>query len=401
MNSVPNPARPLEGVSVVELATLIAGPTIGMLLGDYGAEVVKVENPSGGDGLRAWGNRKDGVSLYHKVVNRNKRSVTADLRTPLGVEIVRRLARNADVVIENFRPGTLESWGLGYEELERINPRIVLVRVSGFGQTGPYRDRPGFGTLAEAMTGFAYTNGDADRPPLLPSFALADTSTGLAGAFLTLAALRAREHAGRGQVVDLAIYESLLTMLGPQVIDYDQLGYVQERTGSRLPIVSPRNSFRTRDGKWVAISAGSQSIFERLCRALDLPHLIADPRFGDNTSRREHIDALEEALQQAFLDFDQADILKRLEEHEAAAGPVCSVADVVADPHLRERRSIVSIPDEELRCDLRMQNIVGRLSRTPGAIDRAAAPLGADNRAILAGRLGFSTTELESAGLRI
>lgn len=400
-NSVPNPEQPLQGISVIELATLIAGPTIGMLLGDYGAEVVKIENPQGGDGLRAWGNRKDGVGLYHKVVNRNKRSITADLRTPLGVEIVRRLAKNADVVIENFRPGTLESWGLGYEALERINPGIVLVRVSGFGQSGPYRERPGFGTLAEAMTGFAYTNGYADRPPLLPSFALADTTTGLAGAFLTMAALRAREHTGRGQVVDLAIYESLLTMLGPQIIEYDQLGLVPERTGSRLPIVSPRNSFCTRDGKWVAISAGSQAIFERLCRALDVPHLIADPRYASNTSRREHVDALEEALQQAFMKFDQADILKRLEAHEAAAGPVCNVADVVADPHLQERRSIVAVPDEELQCNLRMQNVIGRLSRTPGAIDCAAAALGSDNRAILAERLGFSSAELASAGLPI
>ena len=319
-NDVPHSARALAGVRVVELATLIAGPFIGMLLADYGAEVVKVENPPAGDGLRAWGNRKQGVGLYHKVLNRNKRSVTADLRTPLGAEIVRRLAHKADVIIENFRPGTLESWGLGYEALEAINPGLVLVRVSGFGQTGPYRDRPGFGTLAEAMTGFAYTNGYPDRPPLLPSFALADTSTGFAGAFLTLAALGARARTGRGQIVDLAIYESLLTMLGPQIIDYDQLGLVQERAGSRLPIVSPRNSFRTRDGKWIAISAGSQSIFERLCRALDVPELITDPRFADNGTRRTHVDALEDALQRAIGRFNQEEALSRLQINDAAAG---------------------------------------------------------------------------------
>ena len=397
-NIVPHSERPLEGVRVIELATLIAGPMIGMLLGDYGAEVVKVEHPGEGDGLRAWGNRKEGVSLYHKVLNRNKRSVTADLRTALGAEIVRRLVRNADVVIENFRPGTLESWGLGYDELSKDNPGLVLVRVSGFGQTGPYRDRPGFGTLAEAMTGFAYTNGYPDRPPLLPSFALADTTTGIAGAFLALAALRARDRGGRGQVVDLAIYESLLTMLGPQVIDYDQLGLIQERTGSRLPIVSPRNSFRTRDGKWVAISAGSPAIFERLCRALEVPHLIDDPRFASNPSRREHVDAIEELLQEAFLHFDQADILARLEKHQAAAGPVCSVADVVVDPHLRARGSIVAVADEELHCELRMQSVIGRLSLTPGHIDHAGPPLGADNRAILAGELGFPEAELKAAG---
>ena len=397
-NSVRNSERPLEGVRVVELATLIAGPMVGMLLGDYGAEVVKVEHPRGGDGLRTWGNRKDGVSLYHKVLNRNKRSVTADLRTALGAEIVHRLVKDADIVIESFRPGTLESWGLGYDDLTKVNPGLVLVRVSGFGQTGPYRDRPGFGTLAEAMTGFAFTNGYADRPPLLPSFALADTTTGIAGAFLALAALRERDRTGRGQVVDLAIYESLLTMLGPQVIDYDQLGVVQERAGSRLPLVSPRNSFRTRDGKWVAISAGSQSIFERLCHALDVPHVIGDSRFASNPSRREHVDALEDVLQKAFLRFDQSDILRRLEKHQAAAGPVCSVADVVTDPHLQARANIVAVGDEELHCDLRMQNVIGRLLRTPGHIDHAGPPLGADNRAILAGELGFPEAELRAAG---
>lgn len=398
--SAPRSEQALEGARVVELATLIAGPMIGMLLGDYGAEVVKIEHPRG-DGLRTWGDRKNGVSLYHKVLNRNKRSVTADLRTPLGGEILRRLAQDADVIIENFRPGTLESWGFGYEELSRINPRLVLVRVSGFGQTGPYRDRPGFGTLAEAMTGFAYANGFADRPPLLPSFALADTATGFAGAFLALAALRARDRTGCGQVVDLAIYESLLTMLGPHVIEFDQLGVIQERAGSRLPLVSPRNSFRTRDNKWIAVSAGSKAIFERLCRALEVPHLISDPRFADNPSRREHIDALEESLQQAFLRFDQADVLRVLEEHEAAAGPIYSVADVVDDPHVQARGSVVAVSDDELDCELRMQNVVGRLSRTPGLIERAGPPLGADNRAILVERLGFSDADLRSAGLPI
>ncbi len=407
VNSVPDPEhapagrgeRPLAGMRVVELATLIAGPAIGMLLADYGAEVVKVEHPKGGDGLRAWGNRRGDTGLYHKVLNRNKRLVTADLRTPLGVETVRRLARSADVLIENFRPGTLEAWGLGYEVLAALNPRLVLVRVSGFGQSGPYRDRPGFGTLAEAMTGFAYANGYPDRPPLLPSFALADTATGFAGAFLALAALRERERSGRGQVVDLAIYEPLFSMLGPHVIDFDQLGIVQERDGSRLPIVAPRNAFRTRDGKWIAVSAGSQSIFERLCRALDVPALIDDPRFASNEKRRENVDALEQALDQAFGRLDQAEALARLEAHEAAAAPVYSVADLVADPHMLARQSVVGVPDKALGCEVRMQNVVGRLSRTPGAISSAGGALGADNRAILAGELGFAEAELAAAGV--
>ena len=389
----------LAGVRVVELATLIAGPMIGMFLSDYGAEVIKVENPVGGDGLRQWGNLKQGVSLHHKLVNRNKCSVTADLRTPIGAETLRRLATSADVVIENFRPGTLESWGLGYDSLAAINPRLILVRVTGFGQEGPYRDRRGFGTLAEAMTGYAYASGFPDKPPLVSSFPLADATTGLAGAFLTLAALRAREHSGRGQVVDLAIYEALLTILGSQIIDYDQLGLIQERDGNRFPVVTPRGVFRTRDGKWVAVSAGVQPVFEGLCRALNVPELANDPRYADNPKRRENVEALEGALQHAFERIDQSEILRRLEACGAAAAPVCDVQDVVADAHLRARESIVSKWDPELSCKLRMQNVIGRLSGTPGDIQHPGRALGADNRAILADELGFSLVELKAAGL--
>ena len=392
----------LSGIRVVELANFIAGPSIGMLLADYGADVVKVEHPNGGDGIRTWGNLKNGVSLYHKVLNRNKRSVTADLKAPLGVEIVRHLTHNADVVIENFRPGTLENWGLGYEILSKQNPGLVMVRVSGFGQTGPYRKRSGFGSLAEAMTGFAYTNGYPDRPPLLPGFALADTTTGLAGAFLTLTALEARRHNGnRGQIVDLPIYDPLLTMLGPHVIDHDQLGVVPERAGSRLPLVSPRGTFETRDGKWVAISAGSASVFEGLCRALDVPELATDPRYADNQRRRENVDPLEAELSNAFKRFDQAVILSRLEEHGAAAAPIYSIADVVADPHIQARENITQVWDDETQSPLSMQNVLGKLSEAPGTIRNAGPALGADNRAILVDELAFDEQALSDAGLTV
>lgn len=396
----PTPA--LSGIRVLELANFIAGPFIGMLLADYGAEVVKVEHPDQGDGIRAWGDRKDGVGLYHKVLNRNKRSVTADLGTPLGVEIVRKLARNADVIIENFRPGTLEKWGLGYEQLSADNPGLVLTRVSGFGQTGPYRNRSGFGSLAEAMTGFAYTNGYPDRPPLLPSFAVADTTTGLAGGFLTLTAIQARQaNGGRGQVVDLAIYEPLLTLLGPHIIGFDQLGVVQERAGSRLSLVSPRNTFRTRDGKWVAISAGAHAVFQRLCAALEAPEIAADPRFADNPLRRENADAVEAALQEAVGRFDFAELVKRFESFDAPGAPVYSVADLLDDPHFAARGNIVSVHDEELNADLRMQSVMGRLSDTPGSIDHAGPKLGADNRAVLVDELGFDEETLAGAGLQV
>ena len=392
----------LEGVQVVELANLIAGPSIGMLLADYGARVVKVEQPEGGDGIRNWGARKEGVGLYHKALNRGKLSVTADLRTPLGLEVLRRLLADADVLIESFRPGTLEKWGLGVPELHALNPGLVVVRVSGFGQTGPYRERSGFGSLAEAMTGFAYTNGFPDRPPVLPGIALADSSTGLAGAFLTLAALQARAtNGGRGQVVDLPIYESLLTLTGPQVIEYDQLGLVQERTGGRLPMVSPRNTFRTRDEKWIAVSAGTRSVFERLCRALDLPEVARDPRFTDNQARRVHADVLEEILQGAVSRFDQDELVRRFTEHDAPAAPVYSVAELINDPHFVARENITRVWDEELGCEMRMQNVIGRLSATPGAITHAGPALGADNRSVLIEELGFSEKDLREAGISV
>jgi crotonobetainyl-CoA:carnitine CoA-transferase CaiB-like acyl-CoA transferase len=395
-----HPGGALAGVRVVELASFIAGPSVGMLLADHGAQVTKVEHPQGGDGIRTWGNRKRGVGLYHKLLNRNKRTVTADLKTPLGVEIVCRLVRDADVLIENFRPGTLERWGLGYEVLEAINPALVMVRVSGFGQSGPYRARAGFGSLAEAMTGFAYTNGYADRPPLLPGFAMADTTTGLAGAFLTLTALHARAaRGGRGQLVDLAIYEPLLTLLGPHVIEYDQLGVIPERAGGRLPLIAPRGTFQTRDGKWIAISAGAPAVFAGLCAALAVPDAAADPRFADNQARRANEDALEAILRDAFARFDQHELLARLTAHGAAAAPIYSVADVMSDPHALARENFVAVWDEELGTAVRMQNVIGKLSATPGAVRHAGAPLAAHNREVLIGELGFGEAELAAAGI--
>ena len=390
----------LSGIRVADISNFLAAPMASMFLGDYGAEVVKVEHPSRGDEMRFWGENKNGVGLYYKVVNRNKKSVTADLRTPIGVEIVKRLVRTADVVIENYRPGTLEKWGLGYDVLSEINSRLVMLRITGFGQTGPYSHKPGFGTLAEAFAGAAHITGFPDRPPLLPAFGLGDSTAGLAGAFLTMVALFERErHGGRGQVVEFAIYEPLLTLLGPQVVNYDQLGLVQERSGSRLPFTAPRNTYRTRDGKWVAIAGSAQSIFERICRALERPELIADPRFRDNRIRMENAAELDAALQSAIERFDLDALIRRFEQHEAAVAPVNNVAQIFADPHYAARQNITAVPDEELGGPLRMQNVVGNFSRTPGAIRRAGPRLGEHNREVLVEELGFSEAELKDAGL--
>ncbi len=390
----------LSGIRVADISNFLAAPMASMFLGDYGAEVVKVEHPSRGDEMRFWGENKKGVGLYYKVINRNKKSVTADLRTPIGVEIVKRLVRTADVVIENYRPGTLEKWGLGYDVLSEVNPRLVMLRITGFGQTGPYSHKPGFGTLAEAFAGAAHITGFPDRPPLLPAFGLGDSTAGLAGAFLTMVALFERErHGGRGQVVEFAIYEPLLTLLGPQVVNYDQLGLVQERSGSRLPFTAPRNTYRTRDGKWVAIAGSAQSIFERICRALERPELIADPRFRDNRIRMENAAELDAELQSAVERFDLDALIRRFEQHEAAVAPVNTVAQIFADPHYAARQNITAVPDEELGGPLRMQNVVGNFSRTPGAIRRAGPRLGEHNREVLVEELGFSEAELKDAGL--
>ncbi len=392
-------APPLAGVKVVDIANFLAGPVASMFLADFGAEVVKVERPDTGDELRYWGNDRNGVGLMYKMVNRNKRSVTADMRTPLGVEIVRRLAADADILIENFRKGTLERWGLGYDVLSERNPGLIMVRLTGFGQTGPNSHRPGFGTLAEGYSGYAYITGYADRPPLLPGFGLADESSGLMGAFLAMVALQEKRRSGKGQVVDFAIYEPLFTLLGPQVVDFDQLGIVQERNGSRLPFTAPRNTYRTKDDKWVSISGSAQSTFERMCEALEVPELVHDPRFLDNRLRIRNAPALDEALQAAMLRFDRDDLLALFDRFDAAAAPCNSIAEIFEDPHYKARENIVAVEDGELGGPIRMQNVVGKFSRTPGGIRHAGPKLGADNRAVLVERLGFDETELRAAGL--
>jgi crotonobetainyl-CoA:carnitine CoA-transferase CaiB-like acyl-CoA transferase len=395
------PDGPLAGIRVLELANHLAAPSASMYLADFGAEVIKIERPGEGDELRRWGHRKDGVGLYFKVINRGKRSVTADLRTPLGAEIVKRLVVDADVVVENYRPGTLARWGLDYDVLSGINPRVVMLKVSGFGQTGPYRERPGFGTLAEAFSGCAHITGHADGPPLLPAFGLGDASTGLMSAFLTLVALRERDRSGRGQVVDLGLYEALFTLLGPQVVNLDQLGIVQQRDGSRLPFVAPRNTFRTRDGRWVAIAGATQATFERMCTALDVEALARDPRFVDNANRIRNAPALDAVLQAVIDGIDYDDLMTRFGQADAAAAPVNDVAMTMADPQVVARENVATVHDEELGGPVRMQNVVGRLSRTPGRIRRAGPRLGEHNREILVGRLGLSEALLREAGIDI
>ncbi|MEC9344656.1 MAG: CoA transferase [Pseudomonadota bacterium] len=382
---------PLHGLKVIDVATLFAAPLAAMLLADFGAEVLKIEHPRG-DPARHHGGARDGVSLWWKMFGRNKKATTLNLSTSKGREIFLRLAEGADVVVENFRPGTLERWGLGYDELSRRNPRLVLLRVTAFGQFGPYARRPGFGTLAEAMSGFAAITGQADGPPTLPPFGLADGITGIAAAFATMTALRARDDTGRGQVVDIALIEPIMTVLGIQALVYDQLGLVQKRVGNRSVANAPRNTYLTADGKWLAVSTSSQSVAERLIALVGAPELINEPWFASARGRVQYADLLDSKVAKWMSRHDAADAIRKIEAAEAAVAPVYDIADIFEDQHFQAREIITTVADDELG-PLRMQNVLFRLSRDPGRILHAGRPLGADNRSVYIEKLGLNEEE--------
>ncbi|RBM22206.1 CoA transferase [Prauserella sp. PE36] len=389
----------LSGIRVLDTATLFAGPLAATLLADYGADVIKIEHPKG-DPVRSHGAQRDGVGLWWKMLGRGKKAITLYLGSPEGQEIFRRMVADADVVIENFRPGTLERWGLGYDELRKINPGIVLARVTGFGQIGPYSKRPGFGTLAEAMSGFAAITGEPDGPPTLPPFGLADGIAALTTAFAVMTALRAREHTGHGQVVDLAIIEPILTLLGPQIIAYDQLGELQERTGNRSTNNAPRNTYRTRDGGWVAISTSAQSIAERVMRLVGRPELIEEPWFATGAERARHADVLDEAVGSWIAERDRDEVIKAFEEAQAAVAPIYTAADIMVDPQFDALGTIATLMDDELG-PVKMQNVLFRLSETPGRITSTGAKLGAHTEEVL-GRYdvtGEQLAELRQKGV--
>ena len=380
----PSPVA-LEGIRVLDMSSLYAAPLIAMNLGDFGADVIKVEHPRGDD-ARRWGLAKDGVPLWWKTISRNKRVIALDLSQEEDRDVVRELAARADVVIENFRPGRLERWGLSPEELHAVNPRLVIARVTGFGQTGPYRQHPGFGTLAEAFSGFAHMTGQADGPPTLPPFGLADAVCGLAGTYAVLTALYWRDAAGggQGQVIDLSLYEPLFSALGPQVTEFDSLGIVQDRQGNRSPRTSPRNAYETADGRWVAISGGTQQIADRVMAAVDRPELASDPRFSSAAARRENADELDALVADWIRARPLQDVLERFESVQAPIAPVYDASQILEDPHYRARESFVRLPDPDLG-EITIPGIVARLSRTPGAIRwTGPAAIGADTDAVLA-----------------
>ncbi|MDG2205046.1 MAG: CoA transferase [Alphaproteobacteria bacterium] len=384
---------PIEGLRVIDSSTVIAGPTIGMLMGDFGADVIKVEHPRG-DPLRNTGYQKDGVGLWFKMANRNKRGITLNFNTPRGQELFKSLVRTADVVIENFRTGTMEKWGLGWEDLRSINPKLVMVRVTGFGQTGPYKNRPGFGTIAEAFSGFASMTGEADGPPTLPNFGLADGIAAAYGTFATMFALYHRDaKGGSGQYIDLSIYEPLFQVLGPQPLQFDQLGIIQERLGNRSKNNAPRNTYRTRDGHWVAISTNAPAIVKRVMTVCGGKVAAEDPRFQTPQDRVAHIDEVDGIVASWIGRHDLQVVLEEFEKAEAAIGPAYDIGQIFQDPQYQARSDIIEVLDEDLG-PIKMTNAFPFMSETPAEIRHAGPRKGEHNRDILVGELGLSEQDL-------
>lgn len=386
-------AGPLAGVRVVELGQVIAGPFCGQMLGDLGADVIKVEPPGAGDVLRQWGHRDGGDSLWWTVAGRNKRSVTVDLRTPEGQQLVRDLVADADILVENFRPGTLERWGLGWADLSALRPELIMVRISGFGQTGPYSTRAGYASIGEAMGGLRALTGYPDRPPVRAGISIGDSLTGMFGALGALAALEARRRTGRGQVVDASIFESVLGVTESLVIDWQVAGLVRERTGPTLPGIAPSNVYPARDGQ-VLIGANQDSVFRRLTELMGRPELATDPRFHDHQARGRHMAEIDAIVAEWTATQSSAELLERLHAGGVPAGLLYTPADMLADPHFAARGSIVRIPDEQ-HGEVAMQDVVPKLSATPGEVRFTGRALGADTDAVLTELLGLTAEQIE------
>lgn len=383
----------LRGLRVIEMGQLIAGPFCGQLLGDMGAEVIKIEPPGKGDPMREWG--RGDTALWWEVIARNKKSVSIDLRREAGRELVRGLAAKADILIENFRPGTLEKWGLAPERLHALNPRLIITRVSGYGQTGPYADRAGFGGIGEAMGGWRYIVGDPDRAPSRMGVSIGDSLAATCGCLGTLAALQHRHASGRGQVVDASLYESVLQVMESLVPDYAVSGYVRERSGSILPGIAPSNVYRCRDGE-ILIGANQDAVFGRLCLAMGEPALAGDPRYADHLARGRNQAALDERIEAWTSMHGVSEVEALMNEHAVPAGRMYRAPEMLADPHFKARQAIVELQHPRWG-RIAMQNVFPKLSASPGAV-RSLAPHtpGQHNGEVLGGLLGLPQERLEA-----
>ena len=374
---------PLQGLRVLDVSTILAGPMCCQILGDYGADVVKIEHPQAGDGLRTHGYSKDGVPLWWKEVARNKRTLGLYLGDPAGAEVFARLAAQADVLVENFRAGTLERWGVGPDRLHRDNPGLVIARITGFGQTGPYAQRPGFGTLAEAMSGFAHLTGFPDRPPTLPAFGLADSICAMAAAAAISMALYHRDAAGgTGQVIDLSILEPIMHAVGPATTVYDQLGIVEQRHGNRSTHSAPRNTYRCADGSWVAVSASALNVARRVLRLVGHHELTQEPWFDDGRLRAQHAAQIDDYVGTWIAARTRDEVMAAFAEAGAAVGPVYDPAELLADPQVQALDMFTEVDDDDLG-RMRMHNVLWRMSKTPGRIRFTGRDLGADTDDVL------------------
>lgn len=387
---------PLQGIRVIEMGTLIAGPFCARLMGEFGAEVIKIESPQGGDPLRTWRKLHEGTSLWWYVQARNKKSVTVNLKHPAGQEVVRRLVGDADVVVENFRPGAMESWNLGWEQLSAANPRLVMVRLSGFGQSGPYRDRPGFGAIGESMGGLRHLTGFPDRAPCRVGVSIGDSIAALHGVIGALMALRHRDATGKGQVVDVALYESVFNLMESLLPEYDLFNFVRERSGASLPGIVPSNTYPTGDGKYVVIGANADSIFKRMMTAIGREDMANNPAMAKNDGRVAHTGEIEDAIAAWTSRQTLDDVVQTLERADVPVGRIYDIADIVADPHFRARGMIREAPMPDGR-PLKVPGIVPQLSETPGAIRWLGPRLGAHTAEVLSA-LGYD--EGAQRGLR-
>ncbi|BCJ68493.1 CaiB/BaiF CoA transferase family protein [Polymorphospora rubra] len=390
---------PLEGLRVLDISTILAGPLCCQILGDFGADVVKVEHPVAGDSMRGHGSAKDGHPLWWKEISRNKRTIGLNLSAPDGAALLLRLAERADVLVENFRPGTLERWGIGPAELHRVNPRLVIVRITGFGQTGPYAARAGFGTLAEAMSGFAHLTGAPDGPPTLPAFGLADSICGIAASSAVMMALWHRDRpdagdtAGTGQVIDMNLLEPIMTAVGPGPTVYDQLGVVGTRNGNRSVNNAPRNTYRTKDGAWVAVSTSAQTIAERVLHLVGHPEVIDEPWFRTGAGRAAHADELDGYVGAWIGERTRDEVADAFAAVGAAVAPVYTAQDIVEDPHVQATEMITTVDDPDLG-PMRMHNVMWRMARTPGRIRFTGRAPGADTESLLVDELGCDPSEI-------
>lgn len=388
---------PLAGLKVLDLSIIVAGGTASSLMADFGAEVVKVERPGTGDPLRNWGPFANGVSLWWKVHSRNKKSITLNLGTPEGQDLLKRLVVEADALIEGFRPGAMEKWGLGPDDLLAVNPKLVMLRYSGFGQTGPYKDRPGFGTIAECMSGYIGMTGFPDTPPNLPPIPLADEIAGVFGAMAGMMALYHRDASGnpdtKGQVVDVSLFEPLFRLCIPHITMFDMLGINRERVGNDFPDAAPRNLYKTGDDRWLGLSATSQSTFESLAKAMGMPDLIDRPEFKDNAARLDNREILNDELQGWLGQRDLQETMDQLIPSGGVVGPVYDAPQIMADPHYLAREDIIDIDDPELG-KTKMLGVVPKFSETPGSVQHAGPTVGEHNQHIYSSWLGLPADKL-------